>query len=85
MHYILPLFLESAHLVAMIKHSMTIVQAAVQYLNHDQVPVLATDQPLFALAKQIQWTWPDSLEEDHYVIMFDGFAHRNGYFKGMYM
>ena len=53
---LLPLFLESAHSVTMIKHSMTIVQAAVQHLNPGQVPVLATDQPLFALAKQIQWT-----------------------------
>ena len=33
---LLPLFLESAHSVAMIKHSMTIVQAAVQHLNPGQ-------------------------------------------------
>ena len=64
--------MESPHSVAMIKHPMTIVQAAVQHLNPDQVPVLATDQSLFALAKQIQWTWSDSLGEDHYVIMFGG-------------
>ena len=55
---LLPLFLESAHSVAMIKHSMDIVKTSVQYLNLGQIPVLAADQPLLALAKQIQWTWP---------------------------
>ncbi len=35
------------HSVAMIKHSMTLVQAIVQYLNPGQVPVLAADQPLY--------------------------------------
>ena len=69
---LLPLFLESAHSVAMIKHSMIIVKEAIQHLNPGQVPVLATDQPLFALAKQIQWTWPDTLGENHFVIMFGG-------------
>ena len=53
---LLPLFMSSVHSVAMIKHSMTIVQATVQHLNPGQVPVLTADQPLFALAKQIQWT-----------------------------
>lgn len=56
----------------MIKHSMTIVQAAIQHLNSTQTPVLTADQPLFALAKQIQWTWPDTLGEDHFVIMLGG-------------
>ena len=69
---LLPLFLDSAHSVAMIKHSMTIVKAAVQHLNPGQVPVLTADQPLFALAKEIQWTWPSTLGEDHFVIMFGG-------------
>ena len=58
---LLPVFLDSAHSVAMIKHSMTIVQAAIEHLNPGQIPVLAADQPLFALAKQIQWTWPNTL------------------------
>ena len=52
---LLPLFLDNAHSVAMIKHSMDFVNAVVQYLNLGQVPVLAADQPLYAMAKQIQW------------------------------
>ncbi len=69
---LLPLFLDSAHSVAMIKHSMIIVQKAVQHLNPGQVPILATDQPLYALSKQIQWTWPYTLGEDHFIVMFGG-------------
>lgn len=69
---LLPLFLDSAHSIAMIKHSMSVVQAAVQHVNPGQVPILTADQPLFALAKQIQWTWPDSLGEDHFVVMLGG-------------
>ena len=64
---LLPLFKDNAHSVAMIKHSMTMVQAAVQHLNPGQVPVITADQPLFALAKQIQWTWPSTLGENHFV------------------
>ena len=71
---LLPLFcLDSAHhSVAMIRHSMAIVKAALQHVNHGQVPVLAADQPLFALAKDIQWTWPATHGEDQFVIMFGG-------------
>ena len=69
---LLPLFLENAHSVAMIEHSMDIVKTSVQYLNPGEIPVLAADQPLFALAKQIQWTWPATHGEDQFVIMFGG-------------
>ena len=69
---LLPLFLKNAHSVAMIKHSMDIVKTSIQYLNPGQIPVLAAGQPLFALAKQIQWTWPTTHGEDQFVIMFRG-------------
>ena len=69
---LLPLFLDNAHSVAMIRHSMEIIKRAVQNVNPGQIPVLAADQPLYALAKQIQWSWPDTYGEDHFVIMFGG-------------
>ena len=52
---LLPLFLKNAHLVAMMKHSIDIAKTSVQFLNPGQILVLAADQLLFALAKQIQW------------------------------
>ena len=33
------------------------LEVAVQHLNPGQVPCLAADQRLYALAKQIQWTY----------------------------
>lgn len=69
---LLPLFQESAHTVAMIRHSIDVVRNAVQHLNPGQTPVLTCDQPLFTLAKQIQWKWPDTYGEDQLVVMFGG-------------
>ena len=69
---LLPLFEDSAHSPAMIKHAMATVKAAVQYLNPGQTPVLVCDQPLFAIAKEIQWTWPDTFGKNFFVIMLGG-------------
>ncbi|KAK6169757.1 hypothetical protein SNE40_020746 [Patella caerulea] len=69
---LLPLFQESAHSVAMIKHSMDVIQDAVHHLNAGQIPIITVDQPLFALAKQIQWKWPEMYGEDLMVVMFGG-------------
>ena len=38
----------------------------------DQTPVVTFDQPLFALAKQIQWKWPEEYGEEKFVILFGG-------------
>ena len=69
---LLPLFLECAHTVAMIRHSMDVVKNAVEHVNPGQTPVVTLDQPLFALAKQIQWKWPEKYGEDKMVAMFGG-------------
>lgn len=65
----LSLFHNQAKSVAMIRHSMNIVKTAVAVLNPGQVPC---DQPLYTVAKQIQWTWQETHGEDHFVIMFGG-------------
>lgn len=48
---------------------MNIVNDAIQLVNPGQVPVLAMDQPLFELAKTIQWKWPLTHREDKFVIL----------------
>lgn len=68
----LPIFQDEAKSVAMIKHSMDIIRAAIHHLNPGQTPVMACDQPLYALAKQIQWNWPQLYGENKFVIMFGG-------------
>ena len=57
---LLPLFPDQAKSVAMIRHSMNVVKDAVEILNPGQVPIVAVDQPLYAVAKQIQWNWPET-------------------------
>ncbi|KAK3734698.1 hypothetical protein QZH41_002108 [Actinostola sp. cb2023] len=80
---LLPLFLENAHSVAMIRHGMNIVNNVVQHLNPGQTPVIAMDQPLFALAKQIQWDMPGIHGEDRYVVMFGGLHIEMAAFKAL--
>lgn len=69
---LLPLFYEKAATPAMIQHGMNVLRQTVQYLNPGQIPVIALDQPLFALAKMVQWKWPDNYGENKYVVMFGG-------------
>ena len=66
---LLPLLVNNAHSPALIKHVMQLIKPAIQHLNPRQVPVLAMDQPLYALAKEIQWSWPVQLDEDSFVLM----------------
>ena len=68
---LLPLIRDQAHSVATIKHVMEKIRDTVAFLNPGQTPVIAADQPLYALAKQIQWQWPE-YGEDRFVIMFGG-------------
>ena len=52
---LLPLFREPSKSAAMIKHGMDVINKAIDFLNKGQTPVIAYDQPLFALAKLLQW------------------------------
>ena len=60
---LLPLFPNDSKSVAMIRHSMNVVKKAVAVLNPGQIPVITFDQPLFKIAKQIQWMWPEEYGE----------------------
>lgn len=69
---LMPLFYEKAASAAMVKHDMNIQHQATEFLNPGQIPVTAFDVPLYALAKQVQWKWPDTHGEDKYVVMLGG-------------
>ena len=69
---LLPLFPDDSKSIGMIRHSMDIVREAVKFLNPGQVPVVALDQPLFAIAKLIQWNWPELYGEDKFVVLLGG-------------
>ena len=55
----MPLISDQVYDVTTIKHSQEKIKSAVSFLNPTQSPAVTVDQPLFALAKQIQWTWPN--------------------------
>jgi len=55
----------------MIKHSIDVIHSS-QHFNPGQTPVVTFDQPLFALAKQIQWKWPEEYDEQKFVVVFGG-------------
>ena len=61
---------DKAHDLATVKHTVDKSFETTQYLNHLQTPVVAADQPLHALAKQIQCAWPE--EYGNFFIRFVG-------------
>ena len=67
----LPLFHEKAASPAMMKHVMSIAISVTKKMNSGQTPVLFLDQPLYAIAKQLQWQH-NELGEDKLVIMLGG-------------
>ena len=55
---LLSLFYEKEDIPAMIKFGMDVINKVTTFLNLGQVPIITVDQPMFALAKVIQWKWP---------------------------
>ena len=51
---------------------MDVIRQAIRHLNPGQVPVFTVDQPLFSIAKQIQWFWPSEYGENEFVILLGG-------------
>ena len=51
---------------------MKLAQKVTVFLNQGQTPVMTFDQPLYAIAKTIQWTWPEQFGEDKLLVMLGG-------------
>ena len=66
------MFTENAHSLAMIAHYMRVIRAAVAHVNPSETPVIAVDQPLFELAKEIQWRLGGVYDEDRFALMLGG-------------
>ncbi|EDO43913.1 predicted protein [Nematostella vectensis] len=69
---LLPLFPDQAKSVAMIKHSMSVIKLFIEKINPGQIPVIAFDQPLYAVAKEVQWKWLSLYGGEKFVIVFGG-------------
>jgi hypothetical protein len=68
----MPMFRDNAHSLAMVKHGMDLVRKATQLVNPGQISVLTLDQPLYAIGKKIQWSWPESYGPEKYVVFMGG-------------
>jgi hypothetical protein len=66
----LPLFYEKAATAAMVKHGMNVVRWATDFINPGQIPVVAFDVSLYAIAKFTQWKWPHMHGEGKFIAMF---------------
>ena len=66
---LLPIFQEEAASVSMIFHTMKVAKRLTHQTNEDQTPVLTGDQPLYAIAKKVQWMCPELFGEDKFVVM----------------
>ena len=69
---LLPLFQEDAATIAMVRHPLDVIKKVTELVHPGQAPVVPMDQPLFTIAKNIQWTWPSVHEESKFVITFGG-------------
>ena len=56
----------------MVKHGMNVVRKVTDFLNPGQIPITTFDQPHFAIAKYVQWKWPNTHGEKMHVVMLGG-------------
>ena len=56
----------------MLKHGIDIMKQITMHLDLGQAPVMVFDQPLFALAKFVEWRWSFTHGENQFVVMFGG-------------
>ena len=62
---LLPFFSESSTDSSWVGHAMKLIKKSSKFLNDGQTAVMACDEPIYAVAKQLQWTelYPDIFEQ----------------------
>ena len=66
----LPLLNEAINSPSVVYHCLNVISKLTAKLNPSQVPVTTADQPVFALAKQVQWNYPEKFQNcmDHCIL-----------------
>ena len=67
---LLPLFYEKAATVAMMKHGMSVIKKATEFLG--KFLSLSVTSLFFAIGKVVQWNWPATHRENVHVVMLGG-------------
>ena len=70
--WMLPLFKETATNPELQYHCMRLAKRITEALNPGQHPVWVVDQPLYLIAKKLQWLFPDEIGEDKFVVLLGG-------------
>ena len=71
--YMMPLLTVSSNSPVTIFHCMKMIQLCTNKLNPGQTPVMSCDQPIYTIAKKLQWKYPDSvIGEDKFLCMIGG-------------
>ena len=65
-----PSIREKVHKLATRCHCMNIISKTISVINPNQTPVDTCDQPVYALAKQIQWRYPELFGNSKYFSLF---------------
>ena len=69
---LLPLLPDRIQSPATTRHLMNIVIHITNTINKQQPAVITADQPVYAVAKALQWKYPDLYGEDRIVMMMGG-------------
>ena len=69
---LLPLLRDEVHSPGMVRHLMDLIMDITSKVNNGQAAVITADQPVYAIAKNLQWKFPKVYGEDHLVIMLGG-------------
>ena len=66
---LLPLLKESITSTATVAHTFKIIHSIFLKVNPSQIPVITADQPVYAIAMQVQWLYLNSYGEDKVFVM----------------
>ena len=66
---LLPMFRER---LLLLERGMNIIKQLTNHVNPGQIPVLTVDQPLYAIANKIQWSWTTEYGERHDTVLMSG-------------
>ena len=69
---LLPLIYESINSPEMVACCMRVIRKFIQHLNPTHIPVITSDQPVYALMKQVQWQFPNEFGEEHFFVGMSG-------------
>lgn len=68
-HSLMPLINEKVNTLKAQYHTMNIIKKTIEFTNEGQIPVDASDQPVYALSKEVQIGYNETFGTDKYVCM----------------